>query len=674
MTSRVSYPKILKEIAKNHLASLLVTVLAFVIHLIIFFLYIQNTINTVWIDEYADAASLSNKPFVMEHLRELCAPNPANIIVAMLIGVFLAYDYFRYLHSKKETDFYESLPIHRQQQFLTRFISCFTIFAVLSTLTLAIELGMIYSTGYGDISLIHNTLWNLLCMFGAFLAAWTTAALAMIITGHSMIALLGFGLFYSYIPIILCYLYPIYASRYYETYMSRSQEAVVNVFYHFSPATLAYKLVLDYNQDGWHISRHSTYLIGLWVFALVIGILAYLLYLRRPSESAGRAMAFEKANSTIRFLLVIPLALYLGFFLSEIASNLQTAWLIFGIVFGATLLHGIIECIFHFDIRALFTKKKHLALTILLSFGFVSIFFFDIFSFDSYIPEADDVSKVQIELHNVTDEALYNFWGTEQDWLYGEHVDDALLLAEDLIHEDLPDQDYDANNISIIYHMKNGSKRYRSYVYDGSNIPETLDKLSLLEEFKDDRCSLYTADRDKITRISTSNAAETIDLTYLNKEERNHLIDTYLREYTGLSYSKLYNSTPLLQINFKHEQIESNEEIYTGDDNYYIYPEFEDTMSLLKSYGIKIFQESETVELTNLEIYDDMYWKENGGPTYISDAEQLKALQKHMIPGDYMFYHNENGYIYCDLQIIVNDEKQYMNVCLPQSVLAPYLK
>lgn len=678
MTSRVSFPKILKEITKNHLASLLITVLAFVIHLITFFMYIQNTIDTIWIDEYADAASLNNTNYIMEHLRELCAPNAANIIIAMLIGVFLAYDYFRYLHSKKETDFYESLPIRRQQQFMTRFISCFVIFAVLSTLTLAIEIGIIYSTGYGDVLLIQNMLWNLFCMFGAFLAAWTTAALAMIMTGHSMIALLGFGLFYSYIPLILCNLFPVYASRFFETYMSRSQEAVANISYYFSPATLAYKLVVDYNRDGWHISRHWTYLIGIWTIALIIGTIAYLLFLRRPSETAGRAMAFEKANPIIRFLLVIPLALYLGFFLSEIASNGKNAWMIFGIVFGCFLLHAIIECIFNFDIHALFTKKKQLALAILLSFGFVSIFFFDIFGYDTYIPDAGKVNKVQIELHNVTDEALYSFWGTEQDWLYGEYVDDALLLVEDLVHENsLKVEDYDANQISFVYHMKNGSKRYRSYVYNVRNIPETLDKLSLLEEFKDDRCSLYTADRDKITSMSTSNAAEVLDLTYLSKEERNHLIDTYLREYTGLSYSKLFNSTPILQINFEHEYIEPDGKMYntyTIDDNYYIYPEFKDTISLLESYGIKKFQESENIELANLEIYDDIYWKENGGPTYISEPEQLKELQQYMIPGDYMFYNTENEYIYCDLQIIVKDEKKYMNVCIPQNILEPYLK
>lgn len=46
----------------------------------------------------------------------------------------------------------------------------------------------------------------------------------------------------------------------------------------------------------------------LWIVGLYV--LCRTLYNRRPAESAGRAMAFTKANTVIKVLLVIPSALY----------------------------------------------------------------------------------------------------------------------------------------------------------------------------------------------------------------------------------------------------------------------------------------------------------------------------------------------------------------------------
>ena len=123
MTSRVSFPKLIIETLRRHLAAVLITVLAFFVHIISFFLNVQNILSQAYVQDVASSSLLpispNNSEHVIRELTELSSPNFATTIMVMLIGGYLAFDFFRYMHSKKETDFYESMPIRRQKWYLT---------------------------------------------------------------------------------------------------------------------------------------------------------------------------------------------------------------------------------------------------------------------------------------------------------------------------------------------------------------------------------------------------------------------------------------------------------------------------------------------------------------------------------------------------------------------------
>ena len=396
MTSRVSFLKLIRETLRRHTAAVLITVLGFFIHIVTFFMSVQNTLSSTYIEDYSVEELVGGQnpaiSRIAENLINLCSPKFAYGVFAFGFGAYLAFDFLRYMHSKRETDFYDSLPIRRQTWFKTIFSSCFLLYFVLSAVTTAIETGIIFSTGYGSLAILQAILWNFICMLGAFLVAWFTTALAMIMTGHSIIAFLGFGVFASYVPLILVNLAPAYCARFFDTYVYREPNS--NIYY-FSPVTVVYKMTNSWFE--WDIKEHWNYIIGCFVLALLLGIIAYLLFLRRPSETAGRAMAFENANNVIRFMIVIPLTLYAGLFLEEMATMTSMAWLIFGIVFGGFLLHGIMECIFQFDIKALLSKKKQLLATFIICIAFVFVFWIDLFKYDDYIPYAEDVKIVKMD-------------------------------------------------------------------------------------------------------------------------------------------------------------------------------------------------------------------------------------------------------------------------------------
>lgn len=653
MTSRVSFVKLYKETLQHHLASLLITVFVFVVHLIAFFLNLQNIISADWI------SSVRDTEYMIEEITQMCTPNLTNGILAVLMAIYLAYDYFRYMHSKRETDFYESLPVARKEWFKTLFVCCFSIFSILCTITIGIELAMVFGFGFGSFVILQNMLWNLLCMIGIFLATWVTAALAMIMTGHSIVALMGFGVFSSYAPLLLQYLIPAYAATFFDTYVGLRSESFLN---YFSPISLAYKLTRDYNYL-WNISEHSGYFVGVWIFALVVGVIAYLLFLRRPSEAAGRAMAFEKSNSAIRMLLVIPFALYIGLFLRSMSVFASDAWHIFGILFGAFIIHGLMECIFQFDIRALFSKKKQFLITLLICYGFAFIFWADVFHYDEYVPQQNEVEAVYISDNSFDYFSVYGEWDDSKDGIRGEYLDEALTIAKEL--STAPPVNENAGYLTFAYQLKNGTTKYRNYNYDVTNISETFDRLFATEEYKNDICPLYTTNRDEYTAILYTNGISDHVLE-LTDAKRDELLDTYLEEYTALTLSQHYLEPVLLQIGFQQAGDENESYKHYNTEYFSVYANFEKTLDLLKQYGAQTLYEAEDVKLISIDFYDE---KDGHQEIAFTDYPQLRDWQNHMMLCEFNHSLYSDDWIYCTLKAMTSDGECYFDVFVKKSFL-----
>ncbi len=659
MTSRVSFHKLLIETLRRHLATVLITVLAFFVHVIAFFLNIQNILNAhVIVETEPYGVTTSQLEYVIERITELCSPNMWNAILAMLVGVYLAFDFFKYMHSKKETDFYESMPIRKQTWFKTLLVADTGIYVVLASMAILLELAIVYGLGYGSAIILQNMLWSLVCMIGIFLACWTTTVLTMIMTGHPIVAFLGLGVFVSYIPLIISNLIPLYSNVFLDTYVYRD---ISPNYYYFSPVTLAYKASYhwNYNSDVWNIGEHWTYLLGCFVFALVVGIIAYLLFLRRPSETAGRAMAFEKINPVIRILIVIPIALYAGLLLNEIAAYASLVWLLFGVIFVACLLHGIMECIFQFDIKALISKKRQLLFTVLFCFVFVFVFWADIFQYDKYMPDAQDVKSVQIDTYLFDDNAK-GVWDEHKDWLTGEIVDEALAVIKDIRQHTEPTEDVTyLNDFTITYELQNGTVKQRRYSYYGNEFPESLDKLSATEDFKDDFCVLYHLDDLDITSISVANGPEYFELNNLTDEQKKELCEIYLKEYTEFTITEILSKQTVFELVVEYP-VEGKEHIYS--DRYNVYADFTETIAYLEKYDVASFADSQNIKLENLEIYFDKFGAVE--QQYISNEKQLNELKQYMILGDFMHYHldYDKDYVSCTLRYVLDGSTRYMDV------------
>ena len=93
---------------------------------------------------------------------------------------------------------------------------------------------------------------------------------------------------------------------------------------------------------------------------MAVTALSLELYRLRPSEAAGKAMAFSKSKARFVSFWVLLGGMAGGWFFWTLQS--QVKWGLFGTAAGILLVHCMVEIIYHFDFKKLFHYKMQLAL------------------------------------------------------------------------------------------------------------------------------------------------------------------------------------------------------------------------------------------------------------------------------------------------------------------------
>lgn len=665
MTSKLSFYNMVKEEFKHHVVSVFVVVLYFLGKLLFYHFEIQRIIN--YSGNYSGKMS-----YITNALNDSAVPSYSQMLPMIFIAAFLAAEYFSYLHSRKKSDFYMALPIGRVEKFAMGAIVSAGIFFVPFIIEKCFEVMFAFSTGYATLEYTKCLLANILCTVLAVVASWLTMALAMIMTGHLVIALIGFGALCSYVPFFLKELIPVYQELFFETF---ARSRVSEWWYYFSPVSLASGITAEYYE--WTISEHMDYLIALIVFIIVMGVTCVVLYKKRPAEAAGRAMAFEKINWSIRFAVVLPLALYFGYFLSCFAVGNTRIWLVAGTIIGAILFHGIMESIFSFDIRGMLAEKRQLAVAVLICMGFVALFWNDVFKFDEYVPDEEDVESVEITFWsdgiNFSSQLYSN---RETNGISGKYVKVVLALADNLVQqmEELSETELNEEAASTVinmqtatypagdessmgeivleYELKNGtwtSRRYEIDLEKQENVA-LLDLLFATEEFKDDFYELYEVESEEINEIYVGNSFKD-ERVILSAQEQAKFVEIYKKELTNISYSQMSEFDKWARLTFTYDEM--------GMEECYIYSGFEETIEYLFECGYEIkppFSEYEIVSLTIEKEYvdkktDSFYVSEH----VIRDTELLESIKEELLLeefyGGYVYGVNGAKYAVVDMRI-----------------------
>ncbi len=577
---------------------------------------------------------------------------------------------FSYLNSKMQLDTYHSMPVSRGVLFFSKYVSGILQFIVPFVIHIIICLIIAASQNAFTTKALTNAMIFIGVELLFFALAYGSTLLAVCLTGNIIVNILGaITVFcYSYIISILA---EIMFAKFFDTYIWHGDTDNL-MFWAFSPLAM----ICKYNNlNGTYFNQATAggigYLVTIFIGIVIYTVLSYILYKNRPSEAAGKAIAFEWAKPVLKTLLVIPMALFTGLFFNEISSRYNAlSWFLFGVVFGYIIISLLIEVIFEMDIRSAFKHKKQFVFNAVCVSFIVIIFHYDALGFDTYVPKDSQIESCAVSINGlfeVSERVKYEYGGyryiSSEDYIRENmHLKDnpsvtelaRKLAAEGLKYEDIEYYDgveetdeYKAlmekqdgyRSLVFTYNLSNGKRVCRRYNAD-INDEQTIKLLA--DVFNDTNYKLGSNPlfnngwREEHKGINCTGHFEEKSIP-LNKEKMSKLMETYQSEYMQLTFDTVMNTIPVGKIGFMDEVDEYTYHYST----YVVYPEFTKTIELVKKYGFDFNKQPISDDIYNIKIenyvehdIEDTFYAHEVEFTEFKDKEQIKELISSIVNED----------------------------------------
>lgn len=556
---------------------------------------------------------------------------PSPVVAAVCITAFItAISGYAYLHSKAQIDAFHSLPVSRSQLFWARYLSGILQFFIPFVIHVLICAGIIanknaFST---ETALAMFTFIGIQLII--FLLSYSVSVMAVVLTGNMIVSIMGTGILFGY-SMIIAILTHLLFSRSFHTYViyeSRIDGMVSDMIWCFSPLSMMTKLFSSPNNTTMEAAQKVcqndiSYLWVLAAAAIIYSLSAYIIYMKRASEAAGRSIAFHTAEPVIKTMIVIPAALFCGIFFSEFSSSTDSDnWFLFGVIFGFVTLCILIEIIFRLDIRGALMHKKQFLFNAACTALIVVVFKYDVTGYDTYVPADSQLQSCAVNIEDLmplTQNVRLNNYGVHfldsGDYrmlnMKMQGNPSVMELARKAAKEKLEYQYFDyyegiektpeyiaAQNresgyrtISFGYNLLNGKTIYRRYIVDISD----SDTLRLVSDIFNDYD--YKIGSTPIFNDSWNITFDAVKCTsnfkradiILTPQMQSKLIDAYHKEYTKLTLDTVMNVAPIGGIDFVTQNkvnVNVNEREYLSYSGYmFVYPQFTETIALLKEYG-----------------------------------------------------------------------------------------
>lgn len=618
------------------------------------------------------------------------------MMLAAAVAVVSAIQGFSYLYSRKKIDFYMGMPVKRNRRFAIIWINGVLIHVVPQLLGLVIAGVIAAANGAMTGEILRESALAFGLRLAFYLGVYHLTILAVMLTGNVIITCFGTAVFFLYEwavrNMILTY------EELFFRFFSRNGTS--------SNPRLSPFAILGNFMDQHARGQGSALLtaFNLLLFAGVVLLIAYLCYLRRPAEAAGRSMAFQFPQAFIKILLVVPAALISGCLVGSIVNyqpnygSGSVGYVIFTMAVVTVAASCLIQVLYEFDIMGLVHKKRH----ILISAAMVAVIFLsfrmDVFGYDDYIPDVESVSSAA-----VVPPYEYRYYGESffnenmnpvskvryaEDNMYLTDVGAVNQLmkisVEELSeYEDLSGMYEDEKEwyeVTLLFRLKNKRNVYLN-IYVNVNNPEVVELLDRIESSKEYISGIYAAASDGFANM-LADEENRITVYYgnniyenkLSRQEARELLALYREDIKDTGFSKLRSSIPAGSLRF------SIEKTYPLYSSYYnmevmIYPFFHNCVEYLTEHGCYMQQhvnpqDVEKIQITNYnssvsderqkqwresgmlaqaeKATQNMDWNQSDYWRYLSvdKEEEIKELCGMIYPGDWLrnsFHMNVQG-------------------------------
>lgn len=609
--------------------------------------------------------------------------NLLNISTVIVAALVMALTGFMFLHSRKQMDFYHSIPVRRELIFAVKYLNGILIIAVCYLINMLFACGVLVINGADVSFVINEALTAAAVHIAGYLVTYGLMTIAVMLTGNFFISILGGIVLFAWIPAATALVVGL-MEMFFVT-MDGRESCLIDIMRHGSPIGW-YAMLISDAADGTIRASELFCSAGEGVLVgIVMAGIALFLYRLRPSESAEKAMAFKMTKAPIKILLVTPITVFMAVLFWNIYYSL--AWAAFGFIFGLVITHCLVEIIYHFEFRKLFSNLPQMGICAVLSLAIIFAFRFDLFGYDRYLPKESELEYTSIY-------ASLNDWqqsgvpvkresGYQWTYMSGEDyaasnmkiTDYELVssLAKDGIERAAAEKERKYQDkwtdeektdgyytwLEVGYHLKNGKTVYRSYSVNLTRTRESFDKLYESVEYKNGIYPVLTLSVDDITGIYVINRAE-IRKVSEDRATMEAILAAYQEEMRALTLEERSKEDPVAGLRFlttaEYDYLKyvtaARAENYNGDFrledmnnvNFFpVYPSFTKTLTLLEEAGIDRLDTPTASEVERIEIdsgylnayrdyYDTEYTAETAVAYAYSDGSVAMVLENDGTP------------------------------------------
>lgn len=485
MTSKHCFFKVMREDLRHKTWMLVLSVLGNMLAILVF--YLLSTGDS----DNASVYSIRGQIYAVKGFFGIGVTVAGGIIAgagALIVGLAG----FRYVFHRNMVDTYHSIPVNRRTLFMANWLNGFLIWFVpcLISMGLALLLGVgrlsalrkrmsVIVPGMvdgGDLSgggLVADALISLLTLAVVFLLVYHLVLLAVMLCGNVLntlvtTATLGVGVISVYgLAFAFCILYL-------DTFLAEAVTSYRNVVY---ASPLASAVVLMYRRCVYHDGGSGP---AFWIalllnlaIAFVLGALALLTYLRRPSELAEQGLRNRPVKYVMQHLISLGAAMggWLVFSLitEAMGESAKLAWGIFGALLAGVLAFGVMDIIFRMEFKAFFAHKVRMAVAVAAGVLIGFTFTYDWMGYDEYLPDREDIAEIAVYgFHNSNGNFYRSFKDPEHplNRVSIRDRDAAYAFLKTAVHP-TPVEETDRNYSSEVIYAKvtlgSGRVYYREY-------------------------------------------------------------------------------------------------------------------------------------------------------------------------------------------------------------------
>lgn len=570
--------------------------------------------------------------------------------ICMALGLMTAFLEFSYLFSRKKQDFYYSLPSGRNVIFWSRYVHGIVHTIVPLTIVLAV-CGICqaaidsrfapYAGGYTGKSILVYGL--------SLLLFYHIGVLCTVVCGHVVSALLTCAGLIVYGAVAAGQVCETLSESYFTSYYRNPLLEQAEIW--LSPERLTCDLtgmdlfdkpsLLSYTP-----SVSSVAAAVLWIALLLLLSAAAWRY--RKVEKTGNMFTLAAGERAVEILAGFLAGFWMFGFVTDLSDprtmGAGTAAAVSAACSAAAVLavHSLLEYIVNDQRKKMFRRKWQMILTGLAVVAAGAAFAAGAPAYDAYFPEnaagvGISIDGLDMSYARYADIRSGDQYSTEQQmeqyFLEGEGRTAALGWLREIVNSgcvETGDKAY--TDMTVCYHMPDGSRHYRSYPLSR----EEVDMFAAVYETDEYKRAAYPgllkedAGKDRFT-WENGVTGTALQITESQKEE---LLDAYREDVACLQMEQLRDTLPYGYVRIKSATDGAITDLY-------VYPFFEKTYGCLVKYGIDVEKglADYTIELVEMIREYDVSGEGRAvsGGNYMSFYEgedEISAVRQFLVPDE----------------------------------------